>query len=158
MDGGSSRNALVSKYASKLPFIVLLDHLSVVLHLQLVAAGLVVLLSADPAVGADAELRFFALFDEVTLGGDDLHFLLGAVEIHIPDAVLRGLPLVICAAPLPDRYFLCDSHAVGSPPLCRMIRRGGDVPLPQRQGDGAIPLSLILVIFTTQLNGKRTKK
>lgn len=92
VQNGSTGNTLIGKNTGELPFIVLLDHFRVVLHLKLIAACLGVLIRADTAVCAYTKFLLFGFRSHILFCWDDLYLLLRTVCVCITDGVLRGLP------------------------------------------------------------------
>lgn len=93
-----------------------MDHFCVILHLQLIAGCLGVLISADTTVGADVELLLGFLGHQIPLGGNDLNLLLGAVGVCGTDSVLLSLPVFIAASTGAKWCFLYYFYGRSPPP------------------------------------------
>ena len=88
----------------------------IVLHLQLIAGCLGVLIGADTAVGADAELLLGFLGHQIPLGGNDLNLLLGTVGVCGTDSVLLSLSVFIAASTGAKWCFLYYFYGRSPPP------------------------------------------
>ena len=106
------RNAFIGKNTRKLPRVVFLDHLCVVLDLQLIAAGLIILLGADPAVSTNTQFLLRCSFLGLLGGRNDLNRFGGAMRIYLCNAVLGLLPFLRIPATGPKWFFRCDLHIV----------------------------------------------
>lgn len=123
-----------------------MDHFGVILHLQLIAGGLGILIGADTAIGTDAELFLAFLGHQITLGGDNLNLLLGAIGVGCTDGILLRLPVLIATSTGAKWCFLYYLHAVHPLPLHDCGSQ--ETHQPQQLGFGAvliIPESSLLV-------------
>lgn len=111
-----ARDAFIRKNTCELPLRVFMDHFCVVLHLQLIAGCLGVLIGADTAVGADAELLLGFLGHQIPLGGNNLNLLLGAIGVCGADSVLLSLSVFIAASTGAKWCFLYYFYGRSPPP------------------------------------------
>ena len=95
MQDGSAGYALIGKNTRKLPFLVLLYHFRVVLHLQLVAARLSVLIRADSAISTHTKFLLFGFRFHIPFCRNNLYLLLRTVCVCVTDGVLGGLPFFL---------------------------------------------------------------